>query len=425
MGTIPYAKAIRRIYSLEKFGMRLGLERISALLSALGDPQKSYRCVLVAGSNGKGSTTEFIGSCLSSSGLRVGTYFSPQIQQFQERFRINGKNASKREIAFAYAKVEEACRKNGIHATFFEVVTAMAFLIFKSRKVDYAVLEVGLGGRLDATNACEPCLSALTSISLEHTDILGKTIGSIAHEKCGVARKGKPLVCGFLSDEAKEAVRKECAKIGALPLFADQEVELLSLSKKGLQSSFSASFRGKAYRISLSAPGDFQISNACAALAAAALLGAPKRAIEEGLSKCRPKFRLQEVSKNPFVIADCAHNPEAASALAKEVQKLPFGKKVLLFSAMSDKDYGEALRILSPHFSSLVLCEVSVARSASLPSLFSKAQPHFSSIRMIRQARLAFSQAKKIAGKQGLVVVAGSIYLLGELFGKEKIRLSQ
>ncbi|MEM4633722.1 MAG: folylpolyglutamate synthase/dihydrofolate synthase family protein [Candidatus Anstonellaceae archaeon] len=421
----PYQDALRHIYSLGKFGSKLGLERISAILEELGNPQKSYPCILVAGSNGKGSTVEFLGSCLCESGLKVGTYFSPQIQQFPERFKINGKNANKSEIAKAFWQVHKACRKVAPDATFFEVITAMAFLIFKWRKVDFAVLEVGLGGRLDATNACQPRLSIITSISLEHTDVLGKTIRAIAHEKCGIARKGKPLVCGFLSKQAKSAVISECKKLGAVPIFSGEEVKISNLSSKNLRFSFSALFRGKRYKVRLSAPGEFQISNACAALAACNLLRVPKKAIEKGLSKAIPKFRLQIVCKKPLVVADCAHNPEAALALAREVAKLPNSRKVLVFSAMADKDYQQVLHMLSPHFSNLVLCQVPLSRSADLASLFAAAKPFFANIRLVKSPKLALKRAKKYAGKDGAVVVAGSIYLLGSIFGKDKIKLAQ
>ncbi|MEM2137972.1 MAG: hypothetical protein QW568_02695, partial [Candidatus Anstonellaceae archaeon] len=157
---LAYQQALSEIHALEKFGSRLGLERIRRLLSLLGNPEKSCKCIIVGGSNGKGSTVEFLGSILAASGARTGTYFSPQIEGFAERFRINGKNADEKEIAAAYCEAKRICTENKIEATFFEIVTAMAFLIFKNHRVQFAVLEVGLGGRLDAVNAVEPEISA-------------------------------------------------------------------------------------------------------------------------------------------------------------------------------------------------------------------------------------------------------------------------
>ncbi|MFA6214590.1 MAG: Mur ligase family protein, partial [Candidatus Micrarchaeia archaeon] len=214
-----YARALQEIHSLGKFGSRPGLERVGAILDELGNPQKNYRCILVGGSNGKGSATEMIGAVLQQGGKRVGTYFSPQIVRFEERFRMDGRNAGRGEIAHAYAAVRAAADRVAPDATFFEVVTAMALVIFEKRKADYAVLEVGLGGRLDAANAVEPEVSVITSLSLEHTDVLGATLEKLAHEKCGIARRGKPLVCGAVSGRAGLAIAKECAHAGAGAVF--------------------------------------------------------------------------------------------------------------------------------------------------------------------------------------------------------------
>ncbi len=433
--SLDYNRALAEICALEKFGSKLGLSRIRRILRLLGNPQTSAKCIIVGGSNGKGSTTEMIGSVLSEAGFCTGTYFSPQIEEFPERFRVDGKNAGKKEIAGAYSAVKEVCGRNCIEATFFEVVTAMAFLIFKARKAEYAVLEVGLGGRLDAVNAAEPEVSVITSISLEHTAVLGKTVGKIAHEKCGIARKGRPLVCGFLPDEAKAAVAKECKKIGAKAVFSEDAVEICGLDEKNLKHSFIASFGGGKYAVSLSAPGKFQIGNACAALVACAKLGVRREAMEKGLAKAKPRFRFQKISASPLVIADCAHNPEAASALAGELAMIGGGagraragairKRVLLFSAMKDKDYPAVLRILAPHFDALVLCEVPIARCEGLIGLFAASRKIYPEILLVKEPKRALAAAEKMAGKEGMLAVAGSIYLLAELYGKDKMRMAQ
>lgn len=422
---IPYSRALSEIYSLEKFGSHLGLERISRILALLGNPQQSYKCVLVAGSNGKGSTVEMLGSILSAQGWKTGTYFSPQIEEFPERIRVNGKYAGKADIAAAYAQVRQACDENGIgEATFFEVVTAMALLIFKRQGVQFAVLEVGLGGRLDATNAVEPALSALTSLSLEHTDVLGGTVEKIAHEKCAVARKGKFLVCGLSGTVEQGAIKSECKSLRAKPLFAQHEVTLLGVKEKSGRYSFTANFKGKRHPISLSAPGRFQVGNACVALACATLLGAGEKAIVRGLQKAAPKFRLQQISSSPKVVADCCHNPGAAFALASELRRME-GEKVLLFGAMKDKDYGQVLGILEQFFAKVVLTQVSLSRAAKLDELQAAASSIPANAVAVKSPKAALSAAKRLAGKNGTVVVAGSIYLLSELFGKDKIRIAQ
>ena len=445
-GRIPYQKALSSIYALDKFGSRPGLDRIRLLLRALGDPQKGMRCVLVGGSNGKGSTVCMIGEILRAQGLRVGTYFSPQVVEFAERIRVNGRNAAKGEIAEAYASVAEACRTGGIRATFFEAVTAMALLVFKKSGVDIAVLEVGLGGRLDATNAVEPELSAIASISLEHTDVLGSTVEEIAHEKCGISRRGKKLVCGVLEEEARKAVQAECARTGARLVLVEDDMRLSGAREEGLNCLFSAKYEGEKYEIRLAAPGRFQVSNACVAIAACKELGAIRKAIEAGLAHARPEFRLQKVADCPLTIADCCHNPEAAFALASETERLPLGRKVLLFSAMKDKDYCQVLRVLRAHFDAVVLCQVSLGRAALLSELAraaSKDGMEALAARSLKAAEgklkktegtvaftvknpaKAFAFARGLAGRKGTVVAAGSIYLLAELFGRDKRKIAQ
>ncbi|MFA6489826.1 MAG: folylpolyglutamate synthase/dihydrofolate synthase family protein [Candidatus Micrarchaeia archaeon] len=403
------------------------MERIRRILKLLGNPQANFRCIIVGGSNGKGSTVEMIGSVLCEAGFRTGTYFSPQIEEFPERVRVNGKNAGKREIADAYFAVKEVCGKNRIEATFFEVVTAMALLIFRERDVDFAVLEVGLGGRLDAVNACEPEISAIASISLEHTAVLGDTVEKIAHEKCGIARKGKPLVCGFFLPDAKKAAALECRKIGAKAIFAEDAVKIGGLKEKNGGHLFVAAFGGKKYAVKLSASGKFQISNACAALVVCSKLGVGGRAIEKGLAKALPAYRFQKISSTPPTFADCAHNPEAAAALSGDIAglKRAKGKRVLLFSAMKDKDYKAVLRALAKNFDAIVICEVSLERGANLVELYSASMKLYPEILLVKEPKRALAAAKKMAGKNGLLVVAGSIYLLAELYGRDKTRIAQ
>jgi dihydrofolate synthase/folylpolyglutamate synthase len=367
---------------------------------------------------------EFLGSILSTSGANVGTYFSPQIEKFPERFRINGENANELEITDAYLQVKRICKENKLEATFFEVVTAMAFIIFKARGVQFAVLEVGLGGRLDAVNAVEPEISAITSISLEHTDVLGDTVEKIAHEKCGIARKGKKLVCGTLGPVEKAAVISECKSLGAKPLFIQGDVKISGLKERGSCYSFRANLPPRSYPISLSAPGRFQVSNACVALACAHFLGMGKKTIENGLHRTAPKFRLQKISSAPNVLADCCHNPGAAFALASELRHIS-GNKILLFGAMKDKDYKKVLDILRPFFSKIMLTQVSLDRAAKLPELQAAASSVHADAIGVKKPAAALAAAKRLAGKKGTVVITGSIYLLAELYGKDKIRMAQ
>ncbi|MEM4554913.1 MAG: folylpolyglutamate synthase/dihydrofolate synthase family protein [Candidatus Anstonellaceae archaeon] len=439
-----YHKTLKKIYDLDKFGSKPGLERIEQILFELGNPQNHYRCVIVGGSNGKGSSVEMIGTILKEAGIKTGTYFSPQVIEFPERIRINGAYASKQDIIWAYRKVSEVCQKSAIEATFFEVVTAMAFLIFQRHKVEYAVLEVGLGGRLDATNVVEPEIAAISSLSLEHTHVLGPTIRQIAHEKCGIARRGIKLVCGMLTQEAKEAVVEECRQIGAHLVMVEDEVGIFDIRQNGLFYSFKAHYEGEEYSINLAAAGRFQISNACLAIAVCKNLGIEKGPIERGLAKAKPRYRLEQVGKNPITIADSCHNPEAAFALSAEVERLPAKKKLLVFSAMRDKDYEQMLKIFRAHFDAIILCKVDLPRAASLQDLKKAAQNAGIEVLDLQPKRIkkpkkvegtiglcveepqkAVAAARKLAGRSGYVFIAGSIYLLAQLYSKDKIRIAQ
>jgi len=421
MPSIPYRKALEEIYSLDKLGSHLGLERITKMLELLGSPEKKYRCVVVAGSNGKGSTVVMLGSILQKNGWKTGTYFSPQIEEFAERIRINGRNASEGELAKAYLQVKQICKEHSIQATFFEVVTAMALLVFARQKVDAAVLEVGLGGRLDATNAEVSCIA---SICLEHTGILGDSEEKIVREKCGIARAGRPLVVGQVNGAVRRAIEAECSHSGANPVFISDEVKISGISQKGGKYSFNASFRGTEYSLSLAAPGKFQVSNACVALAAAKIFGAGKKAIEEGLRAAVPKYRMQKMSSSPPIIADCCHNPGAAFALAHELRQIQ-GPKVLLFSAMKDKDYPKVLSILAPFFELAILTRVSLKRAAALKDLQDAAAKAGIRAIPIEKPSSALAAAKKLSRKKATLFIAGSIYLLGELYGKGKIKVAQ
>ncbi|MEM4348753.1 MAG: folylpolyglutamate synthase/dihydrofolate synthase family protein [Candidatus Anstonellaceae archaeon] len=444
MRSREYQETLQKIYELDKFGSKPGLERIQQILFELGNPQHSYRCVIVGGSNGKGSSVEMIGAILTEAGIKTGTYFSPQVVEFAERIRIDGIYASKQDIIWAYKKVSEICKKFGIEATFFEVVTAMAFLIFQKHKVEYAVLEVGLGGRLDATNVVEPEVAAISSLSLEHTQVLGSTIRQIAQEKCGIARKGIKLVCGMLNEEAKEAVIDECRQIGAQPILVEDEVGIFDIRQNELCYSFKAHYDGEEYNITLAAPGRFQISNACVAIAVCKNLGLRKDSIEKGLAKAKPRYRLEQVGKNPTTIADSCHNPEAAFALSAEVERLPARKKILVFSAMKDKDYEQMLKIFRAHFDAIILCKVDLQRAASLqdlkkaakragievldlqPKSISKTRKVEGTLGLcIENPQKAVAAARKLVGRFGYVLIAGSIYLLAQLYSKDKIRIAQ
>ncbi len=418
-----YRSALLRLVSFSRFGSKPGLKRINKLLELLGNPQKDFRCILVAGTNGKGSTTAMLARILEGAGSRTGSYFSPSVFSFRERIQVDGRWISKKDFAARAQEVFSLLPSmRPDQPTFFEVMTAMALLHFAREKADCAVLEAGLGGRHDATNAVEPELSIITSVGLEHADVLGRTTRKIAREKAGIIRPGRPVVCAVKDKPALGVIKK--------------------ISKR-LHSPFYLVGEKPARRLRLR--GKFQSINAACALKAAELIGAKPIAARAALSSFSMPARWQKISSKPSVIIDCCHNPPAAKAIQEDLKRdfapLPArGRRgnarpprILLFSAMKDKDYGGMLRLLLPHFDSAVLCRPPYARAAKLTDLKNAASRAI--LKSGRRARKnavaaqnpdsALALSKSMAGKRGRVLVCGSMYLLQWLFGEREFRLTQ
>ncbi len=395
-----------------RFGSKPGLGRICKLLSALGHPERNYKCILVAGTNGKGSTTAFLAAALSAprSGRRprVGSYFSPHLFSFCERIRVNGKNISKKELLAAARPVLSLLPSmRDDPPTFFEAVTAIALLHFARAEADFAVLEAGLGGSLDATNAVQPVLSVITSIGLEHTDVLGRTTKKIAREKAGIMRPGVPAVSGVRERAARKEIQTMARRLRA-----------------PLREVFSP------VRFPLRASGSYQPFNAALAHQSALLLSVSPPAARRAISRTTLAGRWQTISHHPRVIVDCAHNPPAVEKiqpdLLRDFKPRPSSPRVLLFAAMADKNYPAMLRSLAPHFDSVVLCRPPFARAAKLADLKKaarRAMPR-SKIYSIPRPSAAWAFSRRIATVRGRVLVCGSIYLLSALWGEKEFKLA-
>ncbi len=401
----------------------------------MGEPQKDVHCILVAGTNGKGSTTAMLADILARAGRPAGSYFSPSVFSFRERIQLDGQPISEEDFAsLAETVLALRPRLEGDPATFFEILTAMAFLHFSRRRAAYAVLEAGLGGRLDATNACEPVLSVITSIGLEHTDILGRTTALIAREKAGILRSGKPAVIAVSDPGARTEIQKTARAIHA-DLYEVRPAMGHLRTEQG-RASFSLRLpRGPTLPIDLSTRGAFQSVNAACAATAAGLLHVEPSIISDSLCSFMMPARWQTIGHWPLILIDCAHNPPAAQAirpdLARDFSKTRKSPRVLVFSAMADKDYSSVLQTLAPFFDSIILCRPPFARAASLENLQRAAAPAISdsgsrpSVQAIANPDAALARAKSIAGKEGRILVAGSTYLLQYLFGEREFRLTQ
>jgi dihydrofolate synthase/folylpolyglutamate synthase len=414
------------LFSLEHFGIKFGLANIRTLCGALGNPQTAFPSVLIAGTNGKGSVSAMVGQGLRSAGLDVGRYTSPHLVRLEERFAINGapvETASLVELADEMRQlVDDLISTRVLEAppTFFEVTTAIAFELFRRRKVDFAVLEVGLGGKFDSTNLVEPTAAAITSIAFDHEQYLGHTLGAIAAEKAGVVRRGIPVVVGPLGEEPHQVITSACAAAGAHLVDACAGVELESDTHEGRATVRLKTPACSYGQIHLALRGAHQISNAIVAVRLLEELG-PQTGVRHAdivsaLQDVQWPGRLQllEGPDGRRVLLDAAHNPAGAATLADYLAREFPAPMPLVFASMRDKDAAAMLGPLLPLASALVLTEPSISRArpaeelASIARAVSPACPVEIVSKPIDALKRAWTHAP-------LVTAAGSIFLIGEL----------
>ena len=416
---------IEYLFSLEKFGIKFGLANIRALCAALGQPQNEFRSVLIAGTNGKGSVTAMVDRGLRAAGLHVGRYTSPHLIHLEERFAIDGQPVSRATLVEAIDRVrghvESLLASGALEAppTFFEVTTAMAFDMFRRAEVEFAVLEVGLGGRLDSTNCVEPIAAAITSIAFDHEQYLGHTLAEIATEKAGVMRAGIPVVIGPLDPEARAAVAAAGAAAGAWLVDAMDGV-IVGAGTATYPSSITVKTPTRDYgRLTPGLRGAHQIPNAIVALRLLEELSrtvpVSPDAIVAGLSDVEWRGRLQlvETAGGRKVLLDAAHNPAGAAALSAYLTQ-EFPPLPLVFGAMRDKDASEMLRILLPAASMLVVTEPGNARARPAAELAALARSIAPGCR-IEVEPDPMAALDRAWNEQSMICAAGSIFLIGDL----------
>jgi dihydrofolate synthase/folylpolyglutamate synthase len=384
-----------------RLGMKFGLETMRALVAELGHPERAFPTLLVAGTNGKGSVVAYADSVLRASGLRVGRYTSPHLIHVSERIAVGGRAISARALDREVARVQAAAEAVGAagalpaQPTYFEVLTAAALLYFQRARVDIAVLEVGMGARLDATNVVDPLCSAIVTVDRDHEAYLGTTLAAIAREKAGVLRRGRTTVLGPMAAPARAAIEKAAGRVGARIVEAETPRARLS-----------------------PLPGAHQVANAAVAVtlleeARAAGLAVDLSKVPAGIARTRWPGRLQRLPGRPPLLVDGAHNPAAARALANELRRE--GPFVLVFAAMKDKDIAAMGRILFPLAREVVLTRVPGSRAAPPEEIARVVGAAGRGARKVERVRDALSLARRLAGPRGLVVAAGSLYLAGEV----------
>lgn len=420
-----YSETIDYLFGLQRMGIKLGLENITRVLQAIGNPQNKLRVVHVAGSNGKGSTAAHLESFLLQAGMRVGLYTSPHFVSFTERIRINRQEIAEPEVVEwtgrILRKLPELSASGRddlpLPITFFEFTTALALGYFAEKGVDLAILEVGMGGRLDATNVCVPLVTIITSVSLEHQDYLGRTLAQIAMEKAGIIKPGVPLVSGVVHPAAQRVVSDTCKQKGS-PLYRlGKEIVAdgtpLEFHYRGLKGPY----RG----LSTNMRGRHQVRNAAMAIAAAELLGemgigVDEQAIRRGLQDVQWPGRQQYLAGPPRVLLDGAHNPEAmrslCSSLAKEYE---YDRLRILMGVMKDKDHRRMLRMIAPMAYELVFCRPQMDRAEDPWLLESEALALGARATVVESIAQGFQDLLKRACRDDLICVTGSLFVVGEV----------
>jgi len=411
-----YNLTLKSMYSLRRFGIKLGLSTIRRILKGLGNPQDNFSCIHVAGTNGKGSVASALSSILNASGYKTGLYTSPHLVRFNERITIRNRPVSNDIVVESYEAVKHV-QYGDREPTFFEFATAMAFYEFSRQKVDWAVIETGMGGRLDATNIIKPALSIITNISVEHREYLGNTIAQIAGEKGGIIKRCTPVIIGIKQKRAISVV-KEIASEKSAPFFRLGDDFKVKRNKSGNFTYFGIENTWRNLQTGLL--GNYQVDNAALVVAACEVLNKKKasipfKSIREGLANNNWPGRLEVVSTNPFVILDGSHNLIAARNLSRYLSDNLSDRNItLVIGILEDKPYSAMLKSLLPICNRAILTSPKIDRALSPERLFAVAESLISDITIIPDVAKAVNHAIESARPGDAVCIAGSLYVVGE-----------
>jgi dihydrofolate synthase/folylpolyglutamate synthase len=444
---MSYDETILYLYNLQKYGIKFGLENIARLMSALRDPHTAFPSVHVAGTNGKGSTSAIIASVLQAAGFRTGLFTSPHLVSFTERIRIDGEEISETDVIALAAEVRDiASGIEDFSPTFFEVVTSMAMLYFKRSKIDLAVIEVGMGGRLDATNIITPEVSVITGISYDHKEFLGPSLKDIAREKAGIIKKRIPVAVSEQEPEALDVLQNKALEQEAqLFLYGRDFTSALKKSDiSGINFDYHSGDGLVIQDLTLPLPGDYQMQNASVAIKAVELLSerglttetyasvsayhlSPiiRQSIKEGIRNVRWPGRLEFIHDKPPVVIDGAHNPGAARALARTLKKdflKNYKKIIIILGIMDDKDIKGIMEQLLPVASEIILTAPAYSRSAAPERMADIARSlGFSNLHICPTVKDAIDAAMRRAEDlssagyyPALILISGSFYTIGE-----------
>jgi dihydrofolate synthase/folylpolyglutamate synthase len=416
---MDYSAALAYLESLPYREVKPGLERITYLLEQLGDPHRDLQTIHVGGTNGKGSVVAMLASVLKEEGYRVGAYTSPHLLDWRERICIDGEWISAEAFAQLLARLRPLIEGMADKPTIFEALTAIAFQYFHEQAVDLAVIEVGLGGRFDATNVLKPLVAVITNVERDHLDLLGPDLEHVAWEKAGIAKPAVPLITGEKKPDILEIIARESATQGAELLQANTGIEQVEFNWD--RQEFEVEGRGK---IELGLLGPYQRENLSVALGAVETLRRSLKlsdgAVKRGLARARWSGRFEVAHQQPFIILDGAHNPNGVRALLEGLKLyweryLRGGRRGLLFGVMRDKEIPEMSKALFPWFDELILTKPNYYRAAEPESLRGLAARFGKPAQVIVPAGEALRQARARLDNRDLLCVTGSLYLVGEI----------
>jgi dihydrofolate synthase/folylpolyglutamate synthase len=425
---ITYPEALKYIYDLDKYGIKLGLKNIEYLLFLLGNPHQKLNIIHIAGTNGKGSTCSLISSILQSAGFKVGLYTSPHLVDFTERMKINYRSINQKKVATLLERIKPLVEKVAhtpyyTHPTFFEVITAMAFIYFFEEKVDFLVLEVGLGGRLDATNVCEPLISVITHLDYDHMDKLGNSLEEIAREKGGIIKSGGIVITSNQFEKADQEINKIARQRNSIIYKVGREIkyEIIKSDLKGIIFNLHGIYNNY---INLHTPllGRHQAENAATAITAVEALKIKgicisEKEIRDGLEKVKWPGRLEIIQKKPMLVLDGAHNPNGIEIVKQALEEIfCYHRLILVLGIFADKDYKKMIKIIAP-LADLIIATKAKNPRATPPQIIAKEAAQYidrNKIMVTKNIPQAINYAISNSHKDDLICITGSLYTIGE-----------
>ncbi|MFY9612616.1 MAG: folylpolyglutamate synthase/dihydrofolate synthase family protein [Tissierellaceae bacterium] len=430
---MEYRDALDYINDKDKFGSSLGLTYIGKLMELLGNPQDDLKCIHVAGTNGKGSTSSYMATCLKTAGYKVGLFTSPYLERFNERIQINGEDIPDDVLGDITSTVKEAADKmlelGFEHPTTFEIITAIGFIYFKSQGVDYVVLEVGLGGRFDSTNIIKTSLaSVITSIDYDHIKELGDTLGEIAYQKAGIIKENGIVISYEQDKEAAQVIEDVARGLKAqLYISENSNIEIVDESHKG--NVFNYRFKDQFLdKVRTSLIGKYQVFNASLAITTLlvlrekGLINISNDEIYKGILETKWKGRLEVLRREPTFLIDGAHNVQAIEHLTKALSLFSYKRLILGIAILKDKDVDKMIGQLLPMADIVVATEAKIPRKLDADKLAEKISKYNDEIYVEKDIEKAIDKALSLASKDDLILFGGSLYLIGEVRSLVKLK---